>query len=189
MAVSITTMAMAAMATKAAAGRTDILPINRTVNDFGSVHVTNVYESNVTVINNSHVSYNGAGGLTTQPTAAQRQVMQERHVPMTAVQTSHVATAAKTPELAASRNGGHPAIAATARPAAPTRLAEPAGRPAAARPAEPAPHPTVAPRPAPAAYPAEPGKRGPARTCSAPGARTSMTPGVRPCRGGMIARR
>ena len=35
---------------------------NRTVNNFGSIHVTNVYEQNVTVINNTNVSYNGGTG-------------------------------------------------------------------------------------------------------------------------------
>jgi hypothetical protein len=90
---------------------------NRAANNLGSVHVANVYSRDVTVVNNNHVSFNGGtDGLHTMPGPADRQAAQERHVPMTALQTSHIATAAKTPDLAASRNGGHPAITATARP-------------------------------------------------------------------------
>jgi hypothetical protein len=90
---------------------------NRTANNFGSVHITNVYESNVTVVNNSHVSYEGGtGGLRAQPTADERRVEQEHHVPMTAVQTAHIEAAAKRPDFAATHNGGHPAILATSRP-------------------------------------------------------------------------
>jgi hypothetical protein len=43
---------------------------------------------------------------------------QEPHVAPTAVQKQHVQEAARTPALAAKANGGHPAIAATARPGA-----------------------------------------------------------------------
>jgi hypothetical protein len=42
--------------------------------------------------------------------------MQEPHVPPTASQQQHVQAAAKNPALFAHANGGHPAIAATARP-------------------------------------------------------------------------
>ncbi len=91
---------------------------NQTVNNFGSTHVTNVYQKNVTVINNNNVSYvGGTGGLKAEPTAEERAVASERHVPPTAAQTSHFTAAAKNPELAASRNGGNPTIAATSRPA------------------------------------------------------------------------
>ena len=91
---------------------------NRTANNFGSVHLTNVYTQNVAVINNTHVSYvGGTGGLTTQPTAEEHQAELEHHVPLTAEQTRHIATAASTPALAASRNNGRPAIAATSHPA------------------------------------------------------------------------
>ncbi len=90
---------------------------NRTVNNFGSVHVQNDYAANVAVLNTSQVSYNGGtGGLRTAPTAEQHAFEAERHLAMTSEQSSHIAVAARTPELAASRNGGRPAIAATARP-------------------------------------------------------------------------
>jgi len=91
---------------------------NRTVNNFGGVQITNVYESKVTVINNTHVSYvGGTGGVRAQPTPAQIAAEHEHHVQATAEQTRHFSEAAKNPQLAAKLNGGHPAIAATARPA------------------------------------------------------------------------
>lgn len=91
---------------------------NRTVNNFGSVHVPNVYASGVSAANRSHVSYaGGTGGLRTAPNAGEQQAARQHHVPMTAEQTSHVSAAARLPDLAASHNSGHPAIAATSRPA------------------------------------------------------------------------
>jgi len=90
---------------------------NSTVNNFGSVHVPNVYKSNVRSASNSHVSYEGGtGGLQSTPNAAERQAGQQKHVPMTAEQTSHITAAAKLPNAAASHNGGHPAVVATSRP-------------------------------------------------------------------------
>jgi hypothetical protein len=136
---------------------------NRTANNFGSVRLTNVYTQHVTVINNTHVSYvGGTGGLTTQPTAGERQAAQDHHLPLTAQQTKHIATAAITPALAASRNNGHPAIAATSHPAQFTGPgvvpAKPAGRAAPATAQGVAPHPTAAgavPALRPASQPAE----------------------------------
>jgi hypothetical protein len=91
---------------------------NRAANNFGSVHVTNVYEARVTVVNTTNVSFvGGTGGTRAQPTAQDRQAEHVRHIPMTAQQTSHISAAAKTPSLAANQNNGHPAIAATSRPA------------------------------------------------------------------------
>ena len=91
---------------------------NQNVNNFGSVAVTNVYRENVTTVNNSQVSYaGGTGGLRSVPTAADRVAANEHHVAPTAEQTTHITAAARNPELAASRNGGHPAIAATSQPA------------------------------------------------------------------------
>lgn len=91
---------------------------NRTVNNFGSLHTPNVYQQNVTVTNHSHVSYvGGAAGLKTEPTAGERVADHDNHVPVTAEQSRHIAAAAAVPALAASRNNGHPAIAATSRPA------------------------------------------------------------------------
>jgi hypothetical protein len=73
-----------------------------------------------TVVNNvtvNRTSFNGGpGGVQAVPTPQERAAAQERHVPPTPMQVSHVQEAAKNPALSARTNGGHPAIAATARP-------------------------------------------------------------------------
>jgi YXWGXW repeat-containing protein len=93
---------------------------NRAVNNVNTTVIHNTY--NVTVVNNvtvNKVSYNGGGGgLNAAPTAQERSYASESHVPPTAAQVSHVQLAASNPALQARANGGHPAIAATARPAA-----------------------------------------------------------------------
>src|ERR1035437_2747491 len=64
---------------------------NRTVNNFGSVHATDVYERNVTVINNNHVSYvGGTGGLRSEPTAEERVAERDHHVAVTTEQAAHL---------------------------------------------------------------------------------------------------
>jgi hypothetical protein len=91
---------------------------NSAVNNFGSVHVTNVYSR--TVVNETNVrnvSFNGPGGVTARPTPEQLQYEHEQHVPPTSAQMQHREMASQNHALFASANGGHPAIAATARPA------------------------------------------------------------------------
>jgi hypothetical protein len=90
---------------------------NRAVNNFGGVHVTNVY--NRTVINNNvtRVSFNGPNGVNVHPRPEEEAFAHERHVDATSVQQQHFQQAARNPELRASVNHGAPAIAATARPA------------------------------------------------------------------------
>ena len=92
---------------------------NRAYNNFGGVHITNVY--NKTVVNNvnvTHVSYNGGqGGLTARPTAQEETFSREAHVAPTAVQQRHENTARANPAMRSSTNNGRPAIAATPRPA------------------------------------------------------------------------
>jgi WXXGXW repeat (2 copies) len=119
---------------------------NQAVNNFGSVHVDNVYRQNVTVINNTHVSFNGGpGGVRGMPTPAEVAAEHENHMPLTPDQTRHITSAAGNPAFAARSNNGRPAIAATARPAqfegpgvvrAQGAVARPEGgaRPEAARP-------------------------------------------------------
>ena len=92
---------------------------NRSVNNITNVtSITNVY--NKTVVNNvtiNNVSYNGGnGGITAQPTAAQRTVASERHIPATTEQTQHQHAASTNQALRASVNHGKPAIAATSKP-------------------------------------------------------------------------
>ena len=92
---------------------------NTAVNNVNTTVIHNTY--NTTVVNNitvNKVSYNGGpGGVGVQPTAQERAYEHESHVPPTAVQTTHVQQASSNPALFAKANGGHPAIAATARPA------------------------------------------------------------------------
>src|SRR5208337_117730 len=58
---------------------------NSAVANFGSVHVTNVYENRTivtenTIVNNTHVSFNGAGGVTATASASELQAANEPHV-------------------------------------------------------------------------------------------------------------
>jgi len=88
---------------------------NQSVNNFGSVRVGRAYRQNVTMNTNSRVSYaGGAGGIRSEPNAAERGAEHENHMPVTSEQARHVSAAAANPALAA--NHGRPAIAATARP-------------------------------------------------------------------------
>jgi hypothetical protein len=88
---------------------------NRSVNNV--VNITNVYEKNVTVNNETRVSYNGgAGGITARPTPQQAAAANQRHLPPTGAQTSHVRAASGNHQLYESVNHGRPAIAATAKP-------------------------------------------------------------------------
>jgi hypothetical protein len=94
---------------------------NRSVTNVTNVTVIhNTY--NETVVNNvtvNRVSYNGGpAGIAAQPTPQERIAASEPHIPPTQVQRQHVQEALRTPALAAKANGGHPAIAATPRPAA-----------------------------------------------------------------------
>ena len=92
---------------------------NRAVTNINVTVVHNTY--NTTVINHvtNKVSYNGgSGGIAAAPTPQERQFEHEQHVPATPMQQQHTRQAAQNPALFARANGGHPAIAATPRPAA-----------------------------------------------------------------------
>src|SRR6516225_5655595 len=95
-----------------------VLNYNRTVNNFGSVSVTNVY--NKTVINNTsttNIGFNGGtGSITAQPTAEQEAAASEQHTPPTQLQVQHEHVSSTNHALLASVNHGQPAIAATPRP-------------------------------------------------------------------------
>ncbi len=167
-----------------------VFAYNRSVNNFGGVHVTNVY--NRTVINNyntsSRVAFNGGtGGLTTRPTAQEQGFAHEQHVAPNTLQTQHEQTAASNPALRASVNHGAPAIAATSRPNEFTGRGVVAARPAITPAATGAPlHPGGAPGPAinrPGAAPtlhapataATPAVHGPTTSTAHPG---TVTPGT-----------
>jgi hypothetical protein len=97
-----------------------VFAYNRTVNNFGSVRVTNVY--NETVVNNvnvTRVSYNGGkGGLTAQSTPQEQAAAHERHIPPTGEQVQHQQMASSNKALLNSENHGRPTIAATVKPTA-----------------------------------------------------------------------
>jgi hypothetical protein len=89
---------------------------NRSVSNFGSVNITNVYNKTV-IVNNNHVAFNGgAGGVAAQPNPAERAAMSQPHTAPTAMQTQHQQTASTMHENLASVNHGAPAVAATAKP-------------------------------------------------------------------------
>jgi hypothetical protein len=94
---------------------------NRSVTNVNVTVIHNTY--NQTIINNNvnvtRVSYNGgSGGTRASPTAEDRRAAGDEHIQPTAEQRRHVEEAQRNPALKAKANGGHPAIAATARPAA-----------------------------------------------------------------------
>lgn len=90
---------------------------NTTVNNFGGVHVTNVYSQNVTVLPGvSRVSYNGGpGGVALKPTPEQERLTTEEHVRSTQQQVTQARTASMEPTQFHENNKGKPAVAATQR--------------------------------------------------------------------------
>jgi hypothetical protein len=90
---------------------TAVLNVNTTV-----VHNTYIDRTviNNTVINN-RASFNGTGGVTARPTAAEQAVARESHVQPTTQQFSHNQTAARDRNQFASVNHGRPAAAAMNR--------------------------------------------------------------------------
>jgi hypothetical protein len=94
--------------------RGGVFAYNRSVSNFGSVNITNVYNKTV-IVNNNHVAFNGgAGGLAARPNAAEMAAMNQHHIAPTAMQTQHEHTAGTMRENFASVNHGAPAVAATA---------------------------------------------------------------------------
>jgi WXXGXW repeat (2 copies) len=93
---------------------------NRSVNQFGGVHVTNVY--NQTVVNNTYInrtSYNGGqGGLAARATPQEEAFAHEQHVGPVAAQEQQMHMASQNRAMLASVNHGAPPIAATSRPGA-----------------------------------------------------------------------
>jgi len=91
---------------------------SRSANNFGNVHVTNVYSQ--TIVNNTtvnRVSFNGgAGGIQARPTPSEMAAEHEQHVAPTPMQGQHERAAGANRALLASENHGRPGIAATARP-------------------------------------------------------------------------
>jgi hypothetical protein len=95
-----------------------VFSYNRTVNNFGGVHITNVYSETVVTNNNvTRVSFNGGtDGTEARPTPEDEAAAREQHVAAIPAQIQHERTAGTNKELLASENHGRPAIAATAKP-------------------------------------------------------------------------
>jgi hypothetical protein len=91
---------------------------NRTVNNFGGVTITNVYEKTVVVAPGaSRVSFNGgSGGITLRATAEEEAAGHEQHVAAIPAQLEQERTAGSNRALLASENRGQPPIAATSKP-------------------------------------------------------------------------
>jgi hypothetical protein len=101
-------------------GRWDngVFAYNRSVNNFGSVTITNVYEKTIIVDPSApRVSFNGgSGGTAVRPTAEQEAAAHEQHVAAIPAQLQHERTASANKALLASENHGQPTIAATTKP-------------------------------------------------------------------------
>ena len=92
---------------------------NRAVNNVNVTSVHTTYNTTVNTTTVNRVAYSGGpGGIHWQPTAVERQAMNERHVDATPMQLQHQNAAAQNRALFASVNNGRPAIAATPQPGA-----------------------------------------------------------------------
>jgi hypothetical protein len=98
--------------------RGGVFAYNSAVANFGTVHVTNVYENRVivtqnTIVNVNHVSFNGGEGIQVHATAVEMQAANERHFEPTPNQVQHVSFAAQDRSQLASVNQGRPATMAS----------------------------------------------------------------------------
>jgi hypothetical protein len=90
---------------------------NRAVNNVNVTVIHNVYETRVTNVNVTRVSYNGPnGGINERPRPDEEAAARQRHLPPVPVQHQHIQAARSDRELRASENRGKPPIAATQRP-------------------------------------------------------------------------
>jgi hypothetical protein len=113
---------------------------NRTVNNFGSVNITNVYEHPAPRIV-ERASFNGGPeGLKARPTNEELAAAREQHVAATEAQRRNVRAASRNEDAFVTNNQGKPPVAATQRPGefkgAAVAPAKAAGGPVKARPLE-----------------------------------------------------
>ena len=81
------------------------------------VYVDNTIVHNTTIINNTHVSYNGGpGGINHAPTAEENTYSHEPHVAATSFQTQHEVAARSDHGAYFNANHGHPANVVASRP-------------------------------------------------------------------------
>jgi hypothetical protein len=96
--------------------RGGVFAYNRAVNNFGSVHITNVYNRAVVVNNVNRVSYNGGrGGLTVRASVREQAAFNEHHFQPTNNQISHEQAMRSDRAQLASFNHGSPQTAAMSR--------------------------------------------------------------------------
>src|ERR1039457_3652293 len=88
---------------------------NRAVMNVNVRNVTNVYSKTV-IVNNTHVAFNGPGGIEARPTRQEEEYGRENHTEALSAQREHEHAASQNRESFARENHGRPAIAATARP-------------------------------------------------------------------------
>jgi hypothetical protein len=89
---------------------------NRTVNNFGSVHIVNVYERPAPRIV-ERVSFNGGPeGVKARPTPEQIAAEKEKHIPPTVDQRRNVRAASRNEAAFVTVNKGKPPVAATQKP-------------------------------------------------------------------------
>ena len=95
-----------------------VFAYNRTVNNFGGVTITNVYEKTVVIAPGaSRVSFNGgSGGIMLKATVEEEAAAHEQHVAAIPAQLEQERTAGNNRALLASENRGQPPIAATTKP-------------------------------------------------------------------------
>src|SRR5712671_5302779 len=90
---------------------------NTAVMHVNTVHVTNVYVNRTVVVRNeSHVAFNGEGGVRARPSREEESYGREPHRAALGEQTRHEHAASRNRELFASANHGRPTVAATGRP-------------------------------------------------------------------------
>ena len=102
--------------------RGGVFAYNRAVANFGSVHVTNVYEDRTviernTIVNENHYSFNGGGGIQASMRVgrAEMQAEHEQHVEATSNQMQHEHFAGQDRNQLASVNHGQPGTMAASR--------------------------------------------------------------------------
>lgn len=81
------------------------------------VYVDRTIVERNTIINNTHISYNGGpGGIRHDASPEERNAMRERHMGATSMQQEHMTAARSDRSFYAKNNGGHPQNVASARP-------------------------------------------------------------------------
>jgi len=89
---------------------------NRTVNNFGTVNITNVYEQPAPRMS-ERASFNGGPeGIHAKPTPAELAAAKQSHLPPTTEQRQNARVASRTESAFVSTNQGKPPVAATAKP-------------------------------------------------------------------------